>query len=71
MIRVLWQLCTITQNNNNNNKNAANLLQRPFIHVIAESQRRFRLTALPALFFFSVIEGRLITGPNYDIIGFK
>ena len=39
-------------NYNNNNKNAENFLKRPFIHAIADNQRRSRLTAQPALFFF-------------------
>ena len=57
-------------NNNNNNNNSRNLLQRFFIHAIADTQRRSRLTLPPAL-FFSVIEGRLITDPNHDIIRFE
>ena len=31
-----------------NNNNAENLLLRPFVHAIAETQRRSRLTAQPS-----------------------
>ena len=42
----------VINNDNNNNNNIENLLQRPLIHAIADTQRRTQLTALPALFFF-------------------
>ena len=46
------------------------MLQRPFIHAISDTQRRFQLTALPTL-FFSVIEGRLVIGPNHNNTRFE
>ena len=63
--------CHHNINNNNNNNNAEYLLQRPFIHAIADTQSRSRLTALPALFLFVSDKRQAEYRPNHDIIRFE